>query len=53
MVVWTYNLSIQKAEEGRSRVWGQPGLYGETLIQNNIKKVFKKGSEALMEWLKL
>jgi hypothetical protein len=33
MVGHTYNPSTWEAEAGGPRVWGQPGLYSETLSQ--------------------
>jgi hypothetical protein len=39
MVVHTYNASTEKAEAGRWRVQGQPGLHSQTLSQKKKKKV--------------
>jgi hypothetical protein len=38
MVVHARNPSIQKMEAEKFQVWGQPGLYNETLYQKKKKK---------------
>lgn len=38
----TGNPGTWEAEPGRSRVWGQPGLYSKPLSQNHKMEIFKK-----------